>query len=198
MGSSQGPYLATHNNHRTQTFIFLTVFEPTFPAEERPHVRVLDGAALGSTAYGMDMLIMAFSNTKSSITEDKPLSCIQKRKGRKTWSRKKVLLFQAVTPPVSAHLFQRSCHWSCDSSSSLAVRWAWNESSDRIEHLHVTEMLSPQQHTTLTKLVMKISAYLYRNDKALILLITHQTISVVVGSASCKWVLNKMRPVHRY
>jgi hypothetical protein len=145
------------------------------------------------------MLIKVFSNMKGSITEDKPLLCIQKSKASSVpRSGKKLLSFQAVTPLVPAHFFQRSSHWSSDSSYSLAVKYIWNESSNHVRHLHATKLLSPSQHVPLTKRVIKISVAIYRNDSSQILLLTHQTIYVGEGSTYCKWGSKRTRPVHRY
>ena len=40
-------YLTKHNTHKRQIFVQPAVFEPAFPASERPQTHVLDGAATG-------------------------------------------------------------------------------------------------------------------------------------------------------
>jgi hypothetical protein len=79
---NQRVFLCSLCIHKPHTSIVLAVFEPIFPESEQPQIQVLNHTALGSTTYGIELLIMAFSYTKSSITEDKPLSCIRKRKAR--------------------------------------------------------------------------------------------------------------------
>jgi hypothetical protein len=68
-------YLTTHNNHNRQISMPPTVFEPTFPASERPQSHVLDRAVIGFDSQTLSVPLIFTQSVKYVLFTDLTVIC---------------------------------------------------------------------------------------------------------------------------